>query len=47
MMHSIYDAMHDDSIYNCAALNVTLMAVSKRLYAMEKIQKEGKWVPHE
>ena len=29
------------------ALNVTPMAVSKRLHAMEKIQKEGKWVPHE
>jgi len=23
------------------------MVVSKRLHAMEKIQKEGKWVPHE
>jgi len=30
-----------------AALNVTPMAVSKRLHAMGKIQKEGKWVPHE
>lgn len=37
-----------------AALNVTPMAVSKCLHvcrcnvnAMEKIQKEGKWVPHE
>jgi len=26
-----------------AALNVTPMAVFKRLHAMEKIQKEGKW----
>jgi len=30
-----------------AALNVTSMAVSKRLRAMGKIQKEGKWLPHE
>ena len=30
-----------------AALNVTLMVVSKRLHAMGKIQKEEKWVPHE
>ena len=30
-----------------AALNVTPMPVSKRLHAMEKIQKEGKWVSHE
>jgi len=30
-----------------AVLNVTLMAVSKRLHAMGKIQKKGQWVPHE
>jgi len=29
------------------ALNVTPMAVSKCLHAMGKIQKEGKWIPHE
>lgn len=28
-------------------LDVTEMAVSKRLHAMGKIQKEGKWIPHE
>lgn len=28
-------------------LGITQQAVSKRLYAMGKIQKEGKWVPHE
>lgn len=30
-----------------AALNITPMAVSKRLHAMGKIQKKGKWLPHE
>jgi len=30
-----------------AALNVSPMAVSKRLHAMVKIQKKEKWVPHE
>lgn len=30
-----------------AALNVTQQAVSKRLSDMGKIQKEGKWVPHD
>ena len=29
------------------ALNVTLKAVSKRLYAMGKIHKKGRWLPHE
>jgi len=28
-------------------LNMTRQGVSKRLHAMGKIQKEGKWVPHE
>ena len=28
-------------------LNVSPMVVSKRLHAMGKIQKEGKWLPHE
>ena len=30
-----------------AALNITPMTVFKRLHAMGKFQKEGKWVPHE
>ncbi|EFN89531.1 Histone-lysine N-methyltransferase SETMAR, partial [Harpegnathos saltator] len=29
------------------ALNMTRQDISKRLHAMGKIQKEGKWVPHE
>ena len=29
------------------ALNMTRQGISKRLHAMGKIQKEGKWVPHE
>ena len=29
------------------ALNMTCQGISKRLHAMGKIQKEGKWVPHE
>lgn len=29
------------------ALNVTRACVSRRLHALGKIQKEGKWVPHE
>ncbi|UYV75708.1 SETMAR [Cordylochernes scorpioides] len=29
------------------SLNVTRQAVSLRLYTVEKIQKEGKWLPHE
>lgn len=29
------------------ALNMTRQGISKRLHAMGKIQKAGKWVPHE
>ncbi|EFN89699.1 Histone-lysine N-methyltransferase SETMAR, partial [Harpegnathos saltator] len=29
------------------ALNMTRQGIFKRLHAMGKIQKEGKWVPHE
>jgi len=28
-------------------LGVTQQAISVRLHAMEKVQKEGRWVPHE
>jgi len=46
-LQALLDENSAQTLQELSALNVTPIAVFKRLHAMGKFQKEGKWVPHE